>query len=247
MHAPAGFGHVLYGHLEALLARHSVKVESIDCFAAASGPGSFTGVRVGLACVKGLAEAYGKPAMAVSNLQALSCFGTAPLRAVALDAPPRRNLRCGLRLRARLVQPEVVTKMEDWLKTLPKEDLEVITAPRPLAAAIGRLAVERLQGGKRPIRHRSMPTTCGVRTPSCSGRKTRELPFDGLARLERPNFRLESPVEVAQLLGRPVSGGKVPKCIGIDFLALSRRQASAASRGLMVKRSPIGRKASSGW
>ena len=65
LHAPKGFAHVLYGHLAELLERHAVKTADIDCFAAASGPGSFTGVRVGLACVKGLAEAVGRPAVAV--------------------------------------------------------------------------------------------------------------------------------------------------------------------------------------
>ena len=49
------------GHLADLLGRHGLKPGDIDCFAAASGPGSFTGVRVGLACVKGLAEALGSP------------------------------------------------------------------------------------------------------------------------------------------------------------------------------------------
>ena len=63
-----------------------MRLEEIDCFAAASGPGSFTGVRVGLAAVKGLAEALGKPAVGISNLRALSLFGKAALRAVVLDA-----------------------------------------------------------------------------------------------------------------------------------------------------------------
>ena len=58
----------------------------MDCFAAASGPGSFTGVRVGLAAVKGLAEAAGKRVVAVSNLRALAFFGSAPLRATVIDA-----------------------------------------------------------------------------------------------------------------------------------------------------------------
>ena len=86
LHAEDGFGHVLYGHLARMLDRHGLRVEDIECFAAASGPGSFTGVRVGLACVKGLAEACGKRVVAVSNLRALAAFGSAPLRATALDA-----------------------------------------------------------------------------------------------------------------------------------------------------------------
>src|SRR5437868_6111306 len=84
MHAPEGFGHVLYGYLEQMLADAGITVDAIDCFAAASGPGSFTGVRIGLACVKGLAEAAGKPAAAISNLQAMAWFGKAALRAVVL-------------------------------------------------------------------------------------------------------------------------------------------------------------------
>ena len=52
-----GFGQVLFGELEKLLARHDVACGDITCFAAAAGPGSFTGVRVGLAAAKGLADA----------------------------------------------------------------------------------------------------------------------------------------------------------------------------------------------
>ena len=54
LRAPTGFAHVLYGHIGELLRRNGLELAAVDCFAAASGPGSFTGVRVGLACVKGL-------------------------------------------------------------------------------------------------------------------------------------------------------------------------------------------------
>jgi tRNA threonylcarbamoyladenosine biosynthesis protein TsaB len=147
LHEPAGFSQVLYGRLEALLARHGVALADIDCFAAASGPGSFTGVRVGLACIKGLAEALGKPAIAVSNLQALATFGTSPLRAVVIDA--RRDEIYGAVYDAAgvLVCPEVVARYDDWRATLPVEVTEFITDPRPLAAAIARLAAERLSRG----------------------------------------------------------------------------------------------------
>lgn len=162
LHAPTGFAHVLYQHLAALLRNHGLQVADIDCFAAASGPGSFTGVRVGLACVKGLAEALGKPAVAVSNLQALSTFGSAPLRAVVLDARRGEIYGAVYDAAARPISPEVVAKFPAWLSTVPSGDVELISqeslplqsmlagtsfegarvtiAPRSLAAAIARLA-----------------------------------------------------------------------------------------------------------
>ena len=162
LHAPTGFAHVLYSHLAELLARHGLKPAAIDCFAAASGPGSFTGVRVGLACVKGLAEALGKPAVAVSNLQVLATFGTAPLRAVVMDARRGEIYGAVYDAAARLVSPEVVAPFAAWVETLPAGDLEFVspdcapfqaalagtpfehapirTAPRALAAAVARLA-----------------------------------------------------------------------------------------------------------
>lgn len=155
LHAPKGFAHVLYAHLGGLLDRHGVKPAGIDCFAAASGPGSFTGVRVGLACIKGLAEATGRPAIAVSNLQALSTFGAAPLRAPVMDARRGEVYGAVYDDAARLVCPEVVAPFERWIETLPAADVEIIAydftppfercpvraAPRALAAAIARLAL----------------------------------------------------------------------------------------------------------
>jgi tRNA threonylcarbamoyladenosine biosynthesis protein TsaB len=56
--------------IAALLGRQKIPKEKLDGFAAASGPGSFTGLRVGLAAVKGLAETLRKPIAAVSVLEA---------------------------------------------------------------------------------------------------------------------------------------------------------------------------------
>ena len=165
LYSPDGFGHILFQRIEQLLARHEVEVNQMDCFAAASGPGSFTGVRVGLTAVKGLAEATGKRVVAVSNLRALAFFGTAPLRATVLDA--RRGEVYGAVYNDRLenVAPETVMKFPDWLKTLPKRfefiavdfspflasvdpNVPVITAPRALAAAIGRIASAEYRDGR---------------------------------------------------------------------------------------------------
>jgi tRNA threonylcarbamoyladenosine biosynthesis protein TsaB len=166
LRSPDGFGHILYGHLEQLLSRNGTTVQQIDCFAAASGPGSFTGVRVGLTAAKGLAEATGKRVVAVSNLRALAFFGTSPLRATVLDA--RRGEVYGALYDDRLetVAAETVMKFPAWLETLPTAGYEfisndfspfqshvdpaipVVTAPRAMTRAIGRIAWMEMQAGR---------------------------------------------------------------------------------------------------
>ncbi|MCI9274036.1 MAG: tRNA (adenosine(37)-N6)-threonylcarbamoyltransferase complex dimerization subunit type 1 TsaB [Clostridiales bacterium] len=59
--------------VEALLTSTSMDLSEIDRFAVAAGPGSFTGLRIGVAAVKGMAMAQGKPCAAVSTLEAMAC------------------------------------------------------------------------------------------------------------------------------------------------------------------------------
>ena len=54
------------------LSRSDMRCEDVDVFAAVVGPGSFTGVRIGVCAVKGLAHAAGKPCAPVHALEALS-------------------------------------------------------------------------------------------------------------------------------------------------------------------------------
>lgn len=83
---PDGFGQILYPRIEDLLSRHKLTIADIDLYAAASGPGSFTGIRVGMTAIKALAEVNGKQAAAVSNLLAMAEAGQGQLRAPLLDA-----------------------------------------------------------------------------------------------------------------------------------------------------------------
>src|SRR4051794_6701405 len=62
------FSAQLIPQVAGLLAEHMLKKEDIAGFAVASGPGSFTGLRIGLAAVKGLAEILRKPIAAVLGL-----------------------------------------------------------------------------------------------------------------------------------------------------------------------------------
>jgi len=171
VHSPEGFGHRIFQEIAALLARHGIRAGDIACFAAAAGPGSFTGVRVGLAAIKGLAEATGRPAVAVSNLETLATFGAAPNRAVLIEARRGQIYGAVYDSAGRLVVPESVEKFATWLETLPAgllsagiefvtsgftpllagtrfERAPVTLAPPALAAAVARIACERWRRGE---------------------------------------------------------------------------------------------------
>ena len=58
--------------VDALLSMSGTAMEEIDVFGAVVGPGSFTGVRIGVSTVKALAHAMGKPCIGVDALEALA-------------------------------------------------------------------------------------------------------------------------------------------------------------------------------
>ena len=205
LESPSGFAHVIYAHLEALLARHAVAVDDIDCFAASSGPGAFTGVRVCLACIKGLAEACGKPAVAVSNLAAIASFGSAPLRAAIFDARRGEVYAAVYDDAGRVVMPETVAAPARWLDTLP-EGVELVSPdfapvaaslphrarampiasklpvpwPPPLPASPGSVG----RRAKPPIPPPWTPTTSAVPTPNCCGKAEPTPPCRSTDRIE---------------------------------------------------------------
>src|SRR5271168_3537334 len=62
----------IFRHLDFLLSDLTLKLADFDLFAVSAGPGSFTGLRVGLTAAKGWAEVYRKPVVGVSALEAVA-------------------------------------------------------------------------------------------------------------------------------------------------------------------------------
>lgn len=68
----------MFRHVEIALREAGASLEQFDLFAVTTGPGSFTGLRVGLAAVKGWAEVCGKAIVGVSALEAIALQSRAP-------------------------------------------------------------------------------------------------------------------------------------------------------------------------
>ena len=77
--------------IDALLALSGSTLEEVDAFAVSIGPGSFTGIRVGVATVKGLAFGGTPPVAPISTLTALACAAGRPGDTVAAVLDARRG------------------------------------------------------------------------------------------------------------------------------------------------------------
>jgi len=172
--AGGAFSAELVPRIAALLEKHGHGKHDLTAFAVVSGPGSFTGLRVGLSAIKALAEALQKPIVAISLLEAVARSGTlqgAKRRRVlaGLDAgrgdvyvgdydlglPAQTNVRMhserllsGEEFLAAAAEKTVVTPDAALAETLRAAGVDVTLTDYPNSALIARLGWERLQRGE---------------------------------------------------------------------------------------------------
>ena len=139
----------LFRQLDFILRELQIETKDFDVFAVAAGPGSFTGLRVGLTAVKAWAEVFSKPIVAVSGLEAVAAQAHVPnekaLIVPVLDA--RRGqifagvYRCGDAGLAQTEDERVCTADELLLQLGQQQSAELIFIS-PNAAILDQLAAK---------------------------------------------------------------------------------------------------------
>jgi tRNA threonylcarbamoyladenosine biosynthesis protein TsaB len=182
----------LIAAIEALLEVHSVRLREIGCLVVVNGPGSFTGVRVGLSAAKGLAEGAGLPVIALSRLAVLA--NKAGTACAALDAH----------------RHEIYLRLQERELLAGAEDLAAVAPPRRLAVC---------DEGAEALLAAAWPTANLVRVAAPTAADAIHLAasriaaadFDDVALLDGHYLR-RSDAEIFGEKGRPVpSGGSSEK------------------------------------
>lgn len=111
-------------HVEKVMAQGGVKLDDVDAFAVTIGPGAFTGVRVGISFVKGLALALGRPVIPISSLELLAFNASTSLIPVCPMFDARKGeVYAALYAFGTTVEellPEVVAPPQKFVEQLPE-------------------------------------------------------------------------------------------------------------------------------
>lgn len=175
--APDGFAAKLYPEIRELLERNEVSLAEVDCYASASGPGSFTGIRIGLTATKSLAEVHRKKVVGISNLRAMAELGEGGFRAPLMDARRGEVYAAVYDAQGHAVVDEIVTPWSAFVEIVGRREVTFLSCdaglfsehgaapPRasrrsssgsarhmtlnvPLAVGVGRIAARLMASGK---------------------------------------------------------------------------------------------------
>jgi tRNA threonylcarbamoyladenosine biosynthesis protein TsaB len=153
-----GHANRLLGAAEAALERAGLGWEEVDRIAVGVGPGSFTGLRIGIATARALAQARGLPLVGVSSLEALALGADAaePLVLAVLDA--RRGEAF-----AAAYGPTLKQGSDPWLRVALSAPAAL--SPAALVERVGALAGTPLAVGDGAIRFRGPLEAAGALVP----------------------------------------------------------------------------------
>jgi tRNA threonylcarbamoyl adenosine modification protein YeaZ/ribosomal-protein-alanine acetyltransferase len=199
------------GHAEALapmaadvLQAAGVTLSAIDRVAVTIGPGTFTGVRIGLSFAKGLALARGLPVIGIDSLSAIAAneHGDAPLLVVA-DARNGEVYAASFDAARQLVSGPRVTTAAGAVADMPEGSLVIGTAAQAVVAATGRTDLRLSFAGALPVAanfaHRAAAVHPGA-SPAPLYLRAPDAKPQASARQRAPSFSFET----ATLMAAPL-------------------------------------------
>ncbi|MGN0982394.1 MAG: tRNA (adenosine(37)-N6)-threonylcarbamoyltransferase complex dimerization subunit type 1 TsaB [Candidatus Limivicinus sp.] len=114
---------------EDMLKNAELTLDRVDLFAVAHGPGSFTGIRIGVSTVKGLAWASDKPCVGVSTLEAMAWHGLAAGGLVCPVMDARRSQVYNALFRVENGRPVRLCEDRPIALSQLAEELQALNAP----------------------------------------------------------------------------------------------------------------------
>jgi len=143
--------------LMVVLGAGAKRLEDVDVFAVATGPGSFTGLRIGIATMQGLAFSAGKPLIGVSTFDALAHQAGTGRIATWIDAW-RGEVYASLYDEGRVIRPPLVAHPEEIINDLKGARTRFIGD----GAATYHDLIERLMGGEGSVADPAAPMLAGT-------------------------------------------------------------------------------------
>jgi len=161
------FSAQLVPQIAALLQNHGLTKNHIDTFVVVSGPGSFTGLRVGLAAIKALGEILAKPIVPVSLLETIAVSARIDGRIAAATDAGRGEIYVGIYdvqngitscvseqvitsadLASEFAGARLVTRDQKLASDLTQKGVPIQQVAAPAADDIARIGFEKLQRGE---------------------------------------------------------------------------------------------------
>lgn len=163
--------------IETILEENGVTIDRIDQFAVDIGPGSFTGVRIGVSLVNALAFASGKTVIPVDSLQTLAQPAAETDHPVCamIDARNGNAYAALYQAGKTLIEPRAV-EIESFVATLPQDtvfvgDANVKEKTYPRARFVGMIALAKPEAALPEVEPMYLRPSQAERTKSNSGRE----------------------------------------------------------------------------
>jgi len=190
--------------VERTLGQANARLRDVELFSVATGPGSFTGLRVGLTSVKAWSEVYGRPVVGVSRLEALAQQAAAPNGVVAAFVDARRDqIFAGLYRRG-----------DDGLVLVGEE--AVLPPASFLDYVVGEAATQ-------PVAWVSLDPECLTREPGWADRSSRGEAVHAAAPILAP--------EIGHIAARRAAAGQLSDALTLDANYVRRSDAEIFWKG----------------